>query len=1176
MERQLSVTPRSAHLGPGGRALPGLVGESTRRQRRQRRLPIFLRVRGRATVVVVVVGLPLLAAWVYARVAPTLLWFDEVGQQAVLTRTIEARVDFHLRVLVVVAAFVWANLLIACRGSALTRARGGAWALLGCSLVVGSLFATAVGGRLETYLLWRHRQPFGTVDPTHGKDVGFYVFTLPFLLLLAGWLLALVVVTAAVVLLTYWLRGAVSVRLRWVGFAAHAHLATLVAAFLLALAWRLHLGQYELELGQPAPNDPHSFAGASYLDVQVTSQVLSGLVVAAVVLAGAALLSPLVSRTRHARAARRLLCVLVAGTLVGGTLVAALAPIVVQRYVVDPNRLVVEKPYLERTIAATRAAWGLDRVEVVDYDPEGDFDAADFAESRQRFARLPTWDGYVIGARMRELASERPYFEPGDPVPDVVTLPGGRPHLTLVSARDLDLSRVPEGGDGWANDRLAYTHGLGLLRFSSKLVDAGREPRILDRGLGVRQPRIYFGDLAEPDGRAEDAWVVANTRRPEVDVPESGVRPRAGYHYDGEGGIALSSTVRRAVFALALGSKELLLSEEITPDSRVLLHRDVHDRLRTLAPFVHWDAEAVPLTVDGRIQYVVDGYTTSDSYPYAEQVALGDEQVSYARASVIATVDSFDGDVVIYVVDEDEPVLRAWREVFPTLFTPFAQFPDELRSRLRYPAELYAAQAAAYERFHVTDPDVFVSEAEAWARPLALSGPIEVAGDVDFDESDEDDLRLTMPPVQIWVPPPGEEDPRLVLTTYFSPERGQNLVGSLNGWVDDSGRARLVNRVLPRSPVTLGPAQVSRLVFATPRVGDLLGLRNLEIRDLDKSSIDSVLLGRPRIMFLPGGIVQVQSLYEGSRGPGAARLLGVTAFVNGRAGLSPTVAAAVRQALNRPPEVRVVVPDAPVVAGARTQVAFDVENARSQAVTITLGSHEERTRASVRSGRGTVSWVPPEAGTATVRVAVRGLDGTRTSQVARFDVVGPAPRLRLLDRPTGGTVGEPVVVRFAVAHGVGQVAEISTREGIVFERRFDLRDGQGVVEWVPETPGRAELVIRARGTEGQSTSRRWELEVAPSTAVTVPAIEMVRAPRRGVVGEETRFEFRADGCLRAEVSVADSTGAVGQEWTLPCPAHPAEVVWRPTTPGVHVLTFLARGEGTTSTTSVSVRVREEP
>jgi uncharacterized membrane protein (UPF0182 family) len=373
--------------------------------------------------------------------------------------------------------------------------------------------------------------------------------------------------------------------------------------------------------------------------------------------------------------------------------------------------------------------------------------------------------------------------------------------------------------------------------------------------------------------------------------------------------------------------------------------------------------------VSGRILFVVDGYTTSANYPYAERVDLGGASVNYARASVRATVDAFTGQVSLYLSSETDPIARAWAEAFPTLYLPHEQMPAELRGRLRYPADLFAAQATAYERFHTTRPDRFASEADVWSPPdepcrLARGGRRRRLRRVGRRRSASHDAAR----VQV-LASAGRTRPALLLETYYSPRRGQNLVGTLSGWIDERGRSHLAARSLPRDTVTLGPAQVSRLVFSTPRVSNLLGLRNLELRDLDKSSLDSVVLGAPHLSFLPGGVVQIQSLYEGSRGPGAARLLGVTAFLNGRAGLGPDIYSAVRQALNQPPYIDVLRPAGPIFVGQRVELRFDVENAQREAVAVTSPAGRQTADLSLTTGRGTTVWVPSAPGRARARAS---------------------------------------------------------------------------------------------------------------------------------------------------------------------------------------------------------------
>jgi uncharacterized protein len=1136
--------------------------------------PFVLRPRGRATVMVVVLGIPLLVAYIATRTLPGIWWFDELGHLDVFRRMLVVQLEFRLVVFLPVAIFVGSNLVTALRGvSAMPRPAVAAAVVVG-SLAIGGMFASATAGHWETFVLWRHRQSFGVNDPLHGRDVGYYVFSLPFELLISNLLLWMVAVTAGLVMLVLTVRGQLGWRPRHASFEAQTHLLGLAAVFFLALAWRIHLEQFVLELQQPSSADSDSFAGADYVDVHVRMPGLAVLADLTVLVAVACVVAPFMSR-RGGRGRTRVLVGVPLIALLGATgLVWILVPALVQRFVVDPSPLLREQPYLERSIAGTRDGLGLDDIQVEPYAPTHSFAAADFPGLTRSLSHVQIWDNPILGARMRQLVTDTPYFKPDDQTLDVVPV-DGREQPTVVGTRELDLTAIRGQAGTWINDRLSYTHGLGVIRFSGTETGQDRGPQLLDSGLGLHQPRIYFGNFegdgseggvagavstpSQIGGLARSAWVLVDTRRPEVDASTAAGTSRTPYHYTGTAGIPLSNRLRRAVFALALDSKQVLLSHDLTPESRILLHRDVHDRLHTLAPFIDWDSSAVPLTSDGRVVFVVDGYTTSDSYPYAERVDLGGDRVNYVRPSVTATVDAFTGEVDIYLTDPEDPLARAWSEAFPSLFRPVDRMPLDLRGRLRYPPELFDAQAAAYERFHTSDPNVFASESDVWARPIALSGPIEVAGGVDFDESDEDDLRLTMQPGYSFSSPPGRSGSRLVMSTYYSPRSGQNLVATMHGWIDSNGRPQLGATSLPRDPVTLGPAQVSRQVFSTPRVSNLLGLRNLEIRDLDTSSLDSVILGRPRLLFLSGGVMQIQSLYEGSRGPGAARLLGVTAFINGRAGLGPDVDSAVRQALNEPPQVDLPSPPGPVTVGEHVTIQFRVENAKRETVTIVSPDGREHvSHRRVVTGPGSVTWVPTVPGGARVLVSVRGLDGTEVTHSISVQVLGRPPTVQLLRTPAQAVVGQPVLIPFRITRSSHAQATVSTLAGITFTRDYDLPQGRGVIDWTPDSAGSATILVRASGDQGQTASVMLRLTVRPTTAtVAPPAVELLQVPPNPTVGVPGVYVLRASGCSTA---VARIEGA-GQEplaWRFPCPVQEATFTWTPTVAGSYVLRTLAR------------------
>jgi uncharacterized membrane protein (UPF0182 family) len=1134
------------------------------------RRPFFLRPRGRATVVVVVLGVPLVLAYLAAGIFADALWFDELGQLDVFGRMLAARIEFHLLVTAAIALLVGLNLKVAVRETEIATTRAGGLGLAAVSLMTGSMFASSAEGHWQTFLLWRHQQPFGVVDPIHGKDVGFYVFSLPFALLVNGMLLWLIAVSVIYVTLAYRARKEIGFRPLRARYGAQVHLAVLGAAFLLVLAWRLRLEQYTLELGQPRRGEGNSFAGASYVDVHIRSPGLGALAIFAVVLAFACMLAPRAARSMYGRRGMLFAGALAALFAVGVIFVSSWLPALVQRYAVDPNPLLSEQPFLSASITATRRGLGLEKVELEPYAPTGSFTPDDVSGLGDRLQNTLIWEAWLLEARMRQLVTETPYYDPEEPMFDVVRV-SGRPQPTLASARELDIRRV-RGARSWINDRVSYTHGLGLVRFSGNDVEPNRQPRLLDAGLKVRQPRIYFGDFPPK----APGWVVAPTRRPEVDIPTADGAPDTRYHYNGSGGIRLSSWIYRSVFALELGSKELLLSDDITSESRLLLHRGVQDRLRTLAPFIQWDGDPVPLAVNGRIVFLVEGYTTSPDYPYAERVELGEASVNYARASVRATVDAFTGRVDIFLTDESDPIAQAWAEAFPTLFRPEDEMPAELRDRLRYPADLFAAQATAYERFHTTRVDRFASEADVWSRPIGLSGPIEVAGDVSFDESDEDELRARMEPGYKFSPPPGRRKPVVLLETYYSPRRGQNLVATLSGWIDEQGRPRIVARDLPREQVTLGPAQVSRHVFATPRVRNLLGLRKLEIRDLDKSSLDTVILGDPHLSFVPGGVIQIQSLYEGSRGPGAARLLGVTAFINGRAGLAPDIYGAVRQALNKPPRIDVLRPPGKISVGTPVELRFEVENAKGQVVTITSPAGRETVNLSLTAGRGAVVWVPSAPGQARVRVEVDGLDGSVVADAASFSVLSAPPTVRLTSTPTRAVVGRPMRVSFEAANALDVSVEISTRGGVELTRRYRVRNGTGFVKWTPRTAGPAELLIRARGHQGQVARETLRFAVAPGSRTPAPpSVTLVRVPSTGTVGSATEIAFRVTRASAAVVRIVHEDGEA-RVWRFPNPDATVEFVWTPTRPGEYLLTVRGQGSNGTTTQTTTRLTVERP
>ena len=1037
-----------------------------------------LQPRIRTFIILGVVGLPLLVALVASQILPSFLWFRELGQEDIFIRVQEVKLLLMLAVGGVTGSFLIGNAWLAfTHAPASVSERSVPGAVIGGSALIAAILGWGARSGWQEYLLWVHRQPFGIEDPLHHRDVGYFVFSLPFYTHLCNLLVLLVVMGAVLAIFIHVHTGALTRRPLSATHPARVHLALLGSLALLLLAWRLHLATFSAELTQGRPGQGQTFPGPHYVDANVR---LFGLRLLSYVAAAAAIglaAAPFLAARGRVVEAKRAAIVPLAALAAVAIVAESWAPTLVQRYVVDPNPVVKEAPFLEHAIAGTRHAFGLARVDVHRFVPRARITSADIRDDGHLLGNVQLWDTDILHQHMEQLASETPFYRPAPPTLDVEPQ-SGVSRLTLVGEREVDVEHVEGAGRGWNNSRLVYTHGFGAFRFSGTRFDSTGGPVSDDRALPIDQPRIYFG-RQQPEA---PNWVAVNTRRPEFDRPAAADAGRRPYHYRGSGGIALSSLFLRAAFALRLNSLPLLVSQEFTSRSRVILHRDVHDRLQTLVPFLHWDPNPTALIVNGRIVFLAAGYTTSDSYPYTQQIGLAGAKVRYARAPVQATVDAYSGRVHLYAADRREPILRAWRAAFSGLFEPISRMPHEVRQRLRYPPALFDAQAGLYQRFHITEPGAFSSGADRWSMPTSLSGPLEVVGNIRFDESDVDELRNAVLPSYRFGTPAGAGGPHLLRSAYYSPRDGQNLVATLDGWISRRGEPKLSSRSLPRDRVTLGPAQVSRLVFLTPRIASSLGVRNKELSDVGKSSVDTIWLGNPHIVFFDGGVMQIQPVYDVSSGRGVATRFGVTVFLNGRAGIGDTVKEALRQALNRPPAIELLQVPGRLVVDRAVPLRFQVTNGLTERLRI---KSEEGTvlskRLNLRTGTALIRWVPTDPGRFQVRLEARGVDGSVTSDTSQLTVgrspPSGGPTLLVGALPQEPTVGVPVRIEFRVTDAATETVEVDSGHGSGLTWRREVRTGRAAINWVPQEAGPAQLRILVRDAAGHTVEQSTQLEV---------------------------------------------------------------------------------------------------
>jgi uncharacterized membrane protein (UPF0182 family) len=852
----------------------------------------------------------LLALW--AQIYTDLLWFRELGHEDVFWTTLKWKLMAKGAVGLGTASFLLLNFAVvdrvmARRGNAATAREpiGVIWrhrrliyplVAIGC----GALFTLRWPSvNWQHLLLWVHRGEFGQQDPLFHRDVGFFVFSLPVYREVTVWLLETAGVTAVATLAAYAVAGGVRIAPPLaMARAARAHLLALVAFGLLVVAWRLRLEQFSLAVPQGG-----GVPGASYTDVRVRLPLLK--VLTAFALAGSGLFLYAAVRKVPVRTLA-LVSALAVVTLVG---VSGL-PSVIERFYVEPQTLTRERPYITRAIFGTRQAYALDRVKVRALTETSPLSAETLAENHRTLENVPVWDPGVLRSAMNELESIGAYYSFGSPTVDRYVI-DGVPRVMTVAARQLDLGRLDRANRNWANTRFAYTHGYGVVGIQANGMDRERFPYFEQREfgsdtnpLGIQEPRSYYGERR----RADPPYRVVPSGRGEVEEPAPGSRSST-YHYDGSGGIALSNRLRRMAFAVRFRDLKLLLSQTVTARSRIVLRRDVHRRVVTLAPFLRWDDRAQTAVIDGRITYLFHGYTTSDDYPYSARVRMGRDDLNYIREAAVAAVDAFSGRVSIYAAESADPMLRAWEAAYPSLFLSAAEMPPELRAHLRYPEALFAAQMRVYATYHAVDPTAFWTAADAWQRPLQLAGPVEAAGELHFPDPertlDSDERAENGVTADVWrtrpdyvlARLPDDSKERFLLATPFTPRGRHNIVAYLAGSVDPSGRPELTLLSLPRDHLTIGPAQATRRMLASPGVTRRLELLNRESRDLGKAAVLRTVLGAPRVVPLGNQLVTVQSVYSAAGGDGIPRLHLVAVHANGRVGFGRNVGAALRRLL---------------------------------------------------------------------------------------------------------------------------------------------------------------------------------------------------------------------------------------------------------------------------------------
>jgi uncharacterized protein len=784
-------------------------------------------------------------------------WFTALGYGRVFATRLVAQWVLGVGVGILVFAFLFGNTWIALRGvapnpvvvqlSPETSAVDVTGLLRGVALPValglGFLFGLAGAGAWLPVLRFLHRTPFGVTDPVFGHDVGYYVFTLP---VVGGALGMLTGLTALALLLTatiYTLRRDIVVYRRrvTVGPSARLHLGGLLAFLFVLVA----LNVFFVRIPGLLYSTTGPLFGASYSDLHAKLPGLRIAGVAAVL--GAAFVLWGVRRRELARDA-----VVAAALYVGASLLAVtLYPALVQRLVVAPNELVKETPQLASHIAATRRAWGLDRVVTRDLSGEARLSERDIEANRATIDNVRLWDRDPLLETFGQLQEIRTYYDFVSVDDDRYRIDGAYRQV-MLSPRELNAASLPTRT--FINERLTFTHGMGLtLGPVNQVTDEGLPvlfikdlPPASSVSLGVTQPAIYYGELT-------DSWVFANTHQREFDYPSG--EDNIYTSYGGSGGVRVGSWLRRLVLASYFRSLKVLLSSDITDDSRAMFIRNIRRRARTALPFLHFDADPYLVVGDsGRLRWILDAYTATGRYPYAQPVAGG---VNYMRNSVKVVIDAYNGSVTAYLADPTDPLVRTLAKVFPGIFHPLAAMPSDLRAHLRYPEDLFRVQTDLYATYHMDRPDIFYHREDLWQKPVLSRG------------AEREDSFVRHMVMRL----PEERQAEFILMVPFTPRGKDNLASWMVARNDGEHYGQLVVYRFPKQSLVFGPRQIANRINQDTEIS-----RQVSLWDQRGSQ---VIRGHLLVIPIEESLIYVQPLYlraEGGHIPELKRV--VVAYQN--------------------------------------------------------------------------------------------------------------------------------------------------------------------------------------------------------------------------------------------------------------------------------------------------------
>ena len=728
------------------------------------------------------------------------LWFSSLDYGSVYTTILKTKVLIFFSAAIIFGLLFLGNLVLATRLASKSEKlwpwaivsrihQPSKWSIIAGTALLSLIFGLMAQGNWQVVLRFFNGQPFGITDPVFYNEVGFYVFSLPFWHFLRGWLLGALIITllgsAGIYILSHTLQ-----RRRFdIARSVLAHVGGLFIAILGLFAWGYRLGIWELVFSKRGV-----VFGASYADMHAklpAQWILMGVVF---VLIGIIVISLLRRNLRWPLYG-------IGAWIVVAIIVGAIFPGVVQRFQVQPNELTKETPYIEYNIQFTREAFALDQVEEQSFPAEKSPSPQDIAQNEATISNVRLWDHRPLKDTYNHIQSIRLYYDFHDVDVDRYTI-DGKYRQVMLSARELSAEKLAGQAQTWVNRRLQFTHGYGVVMSPVNEISVEGLPVLLVKDIppvgdfNIEQPQIYFGEKTND-------YVIVNTKTQEFDYP-MGEKNVYGY-YQGEGGVEIGSFIRRLVYAWQFGDFNILISGELTPESRVLYYRNIQERVNHVAPFLKLDSDPYLVVVDGRLFWIQDAYTTTDRYPYSEPLAGG---LNYIRNSVKIAIDAYNGSMTFYITDPEDALIQTYQAIFPELFVPAEQMPQSLRVHWRYPEDMFNIQASVYQSYHMRDPRVFYNQEDLWAVPNEFYA----------------DKEQPMEPYYIIMRLPDEEKEEFLLMLPFTPVNKNNTIGWLAARCDGENYGKLLAYHFPKDRLVYGPSQIENRIQQDTVITEQLAL----------------------------------------------------------------------------------------------------------------------------------------------------------------------------------------------------------------------------------------------------------------------------------------------------------------------------------------------------------------